>query len=705
MKTKILKRIVTFVLALVMVCTTSAVSSIGTLADDPNPEKPVINIIPGATTVTPAKVPDNENVVKRFVAYQIFSGQLETADKNDELVNIDWGNALVKTTDTKIDYRLVIDFLQKLSEVEWAQSDVKGKFEAIYNEVREKISYESEETDAVKKEAAKGAALQVSQVLDDKTNGFKNDDGDAIATEMQKFAKVVNDIVTGKDKSVKPTYIADSEVGIGEHYHKYESTWETTKWVIKDIPVGYYFINDVLSLDDYDDDATAPFMLDVFRTVNKAIKSTAPTLNKTITGVKDLINNDDYSDKTTTNVSSDKHSARANIGDTVSYELEGGLPANFATFYETYSYTFTDTLGAGLDMVTSSGTFDASKDIKVALTMDGGDHWLNITNEEDKVIYTATFEGKVLTVKFDDLVGKYFKSTETNGYDQARIVATNYVDSEEATFAGGDYAFSAFAESWIEKAKIRITYDAKLNKNAKVGSADGNDNTAFLTYTNDPNEEGTGTSKTTKQQTKVFTYQINLHKKGSDAVSDEFLSGAKFRVSRTVQEGIARVEYFAVFDSTAAPTYTVTEWVKEDDLEGKDTEITTPASTDLKIAGLDAGTYTFTETEAPTNYDLVDPFTVTITDSNIDGTLDNMDAKFPADNLVPDGKIESSNLQNDREDGSIQVAHVTVTDIRASILPHTGGSGVYFYYIAGGVLVAAALVLLIVSRRRSRRNA
>ncbi len=689
MKTKIMKRIVTFVLALTMVCTTSAV---GVLAATHDPT-PVINISPGDTnTITPEKVEGSdakEAVGKRFEAYQIFSGELGTATEDDELVNIDWGNALVKTTtDGKKDYSLVLKFLENLSNVDnWAQSGVQSKFAAIFTDVKSKI--EGAGSDDDKAAAAKGAALKVSKILNDPANGFENKSNVSIATEVQKFAKVVSDTVTAA--VVKDDYeITGTE--ISEKYHKYQSVWETNKWVIRNIPVGYYFINDVLSLDGYENDATAPFMLDVFRTVDKTMKSTAPTLDKSITGVADLTDSVDKSG----NVSSDGNAAEANIGDIVSYQLLGGLPASLVTYYDTYAYTFHDTLDAGLDIVTASTDF-AESDITVALSMDAGTNWLTI----DPEIYEATFDasGRNLTVKFSDLVGDYFKSAGAKGYNQTRNSADNYVGTSSTPFSGADFGVDQFNQ-WSERAQIRVTYKAKLNKAAVTGSK-GNANTAYVEYTNNPNTEGTGTSNTTKESPKVYTYQLNLHKLGSDQADNAFLAGAEFQVSRTYK-GKTQYAIFAAKGSTDYE-YTITEWVAKEAIGGKNATITTVNGHDLVIAGLEAGTYTFEEIKAPNNYDLADPFTVTLTDAAIDGTLESVDAKFIGDNPYPDGEVKGQVGTTDLSDR--EAAHVTVTDIRASILPHTGGSGVYFYYIAGGVLVAAALVLLVVSRRRSRRSA
>lgn len=84
------------------------------------------------------------------------------------------------------------------------------------------------------------------------------------------------------------------------------------------------------------------------------------------------------------------------------------------------------------------------------------------------------------------------------------------------------------------KAVITVEYTAELNNEAVIGSA-GNPNDAYLEYSNNPNDEGTGV--TPNDTVIVFTYKIVVNKitenpdyKPEEEGSEEFipLKGAGF---------------------------------------------------------------------------------------------------------------------------------------------------------------------------------
>ena len=64
---------------------------------------------------------------------------------------------------------------------------------------------------------------------------------------------------------------------------------------------------------------------------------------------------------------------------------------------------------------------------------------------------------------------------------------------------------------------IVIFYDAVLNENAEIGLP-GNENSAYLEFSNNPNGEGTG--QTTEDTVIVFTYELDGTKvDGADETS------------------------------------------------------------------------------------------------------------------------------------------------------------------------------------------
>ena len=205
---------------------------------------------------------------------------------------------------------------------------------------------------------------------------------------------------------------------------------------------------------------------------------------------------------------------------------------------------------------------------------------------------------------------------------------------------------------------IVITYTATVNKDAVVGSA-GNPNSAELIYSNDPSDS---TSKTTNPPVvvKVYTAKLVIDKvdgTAADKTADSAkLAGAKFVLTKA--------------DNGATKYYkynTTTDTVSWADTQEDATEVTTDANGAASFNGLENGTYSLVETEAPEGYNkLTTPVSVTIS----------------------------------YEKGSTNVGQTTqVENLSGTELPSTGGIGTTIFYILGGILVVGAGVVLVVRRR------
>lgn len=234
-----------------------------------------------------------------------------------------------------------------------------------------------------------------------------------------------------------------------------------------------------------------------------------------------------------------------------------------------------------------------------------------------------------------------------------------------------DQAFKiAFVYDKVSSYKsIKVTYEAKLNDNAVVGDK-GNPNTATLEYSNDP--YGEKEHNTTPGNTTVFTYGFDITKV-EDGNANVKLNGAKFKVYKgNKAEGNALkfslVNGVYVYD----PDNGTSNEVVSAEINGEAGKI--------KLAGLDLGSYTFEETEAPEGYYLPSgTFTFIIADRDNNGKVEVNNAEQNTGYLAAQIKNSNSMFQ----------------------LPVTGGTGTVVLTAVG---VAGMLGAAIVLARGRRHN-
>ncbi|WP_420543616.1 isopeptide-forming domain-containing fimbrial protein [Streptococcus equinus] len=295
------------------------------------------------------------------------------------------------------------------------------------------------------------------------------------------------------------------------------------------------------------------------------------------------------------------------MGDTVPFQLTAELPKKRVDDYNHYYVEFTDTLSAGL-------TF---KEI-TKVTADG----TTLTKDQ----YQVTI-------------------TEKDGKTVLSIVITDV---------------KAVANITGEENKVVVEYNATLNDKAVLGSA-GNTNDVELTYSNNPNATGDGTSKpadtgkTPKDTVKVFTYQTIINKLDENKKA---LAGAGFTLYKDGKE-------FKKLPAGEATTF--------------------------EFKGLDAGNYKLEESTTPDGYNTIKPIEFTINATYDTDSADPQLTKLSGD--VTSGTAEfSSNLS----DGSLTAE---IVNRKGSLLPSTGGMGTTILYIIGSILVLVAAVLLITKKR------
>lgn len=457
---------------------------------------------------------------------------------------------------------------------------------------------------------------------------------------------------------------------------------EGGNYVINNLPAGYYLVKDSLQEDDNQTgQVLSDYIVQVLGNVTMDPKdSDIPTLEKKVAeegkGNEGKYNQDGgygthYNDV-----------ADWNIGDNVPFKLIASVPdADEIAAYETYSYTIHDTLDAGLTLQQKNGEDQTTFAI----------YFVNTKNEDpraqgfqylDAGKYNATINAATnsFTIAFQDL-----KTLVVETADGQEIPATNY-----------DY--------------MVIFYDAQLNENADIG-LNGNENSAYLEFSNNPNGEGTG--QTEEDTVIVFTYELDGTK--VDGETQAALQNAQFVLLNGAKTEAAMVENGKVtgwvkVDSEAAAgdvqmPETYEEWVAR---YGEQNVILTSAEDGtFKIAGLDDGTYFLREIQAPNGYNLLegdvqlDIAATTANGQEWDGdpatALEGLNMTF---NVV-DAEEVPTEVEGVLVGGTVGI---TVENNQGATLPETGGMGTTLFYIIGGLLVVGAGILLVVRIRMKAHN-
>lgn len=274
--------------------------------------------------------------------------------------------------------------------------------------------------------------------------------------------------------------------------------------------------------------------------------------------------------------------------------------------------------------------------------------------------------------------------------------ATHYTsDTERPTTDTATFALK-FKYDMLKNAsgerytKIKVTYTATVNaaitvKTASSTELTNNINNAYLDYNNNPYNT-TATWQTKTATATVYSYGIEVKK--VDKSTQLPISGAEFTLTKANEDdaikfvgsnGTYRVAT-ATESTTAVETLVVTE---SGENMGK-----------LILSGLDAGTYTLTETKAPAGYvKLGAPKTITITDDKTAMEGDTANSK-------PNGLVDDGENSADGIDGYYEL---DVANSKGFTLPSTGGMGTVLFTAIGIVLMGGGLVLLLLYLRRRNR--
>ena len=232
---------------------------------------------------------------------------------------------------------------------------------------------------------------------------------------------------------------------------------------------------------------------------------------------------------------------------------------------------------------------------------------------------------------------------------------------------------------------VTVTYNATVNGNAVVNKTGGNNNKVELEYSNNP-EKATDVKKL-EDNVPVYTFAFDLKK--LDGADDSQLGGAKFQMKNGDD-----VLYFTV----SGETYTLSD----KNAEGATNVIETVSGEDITFKGLDAGTYTLTETDAPSGYaKLANVITVQVEAVTEEGALTGA-AKVTVTNAtaVTDTTGDTEGAEKTTGTTGDSNVNVVVRNFKGISLPETGSVTSIIVMAAGALVVLVGVAYLLRGRKK-----
>lgn len=430
------------------------------------------------------------------------------------------------------------------------------------------------------------------------------------------------------------------------------------KMAFEKLAPGYYLVKDSdNSLADENNQSYTKYLVKLVDTTTISVKSQSMNLHKFI--VED---------------GKEVKANNAAMGETVSYKLTSTL--SDMNGYEKYTYIIHDELEGGL-------TFNGVDSMTVTV---GGE------NYKDNCEVTYSTDG------------------------------TNYSVTNNAT-PGQKLYINIELKNLVENDKkgqdVVVTYTATINEKASIGNTP-NTNTAYLEYSNNPNQSQDGYPSTAKTPAEhVYTYVAGFEISKKSPKGDD-LPGAQFMITGNgmqklnvigysfTNEGDGEKKYYKAEDcyTTVAPTKdAVTEYAAQGDtnvqngekivgMTGDGENITTKGV--LRFNGLKDGTYTIKEVLAPTGYKKLDE----------DITL----VVHWSETADKDGNhwtYEVTSKENAATESTVDadgVLHFNIVNQHGLTLPFTGGEGANLLAGLGLALMAAAVAAILYIKRRQNRE-
>lgn len=398
-----------------------------------------------------------------------------------------------------------------------------------------------------------------------------------------------------------------------------KSTYSNGQYTLNVTNAGYYLIIDTTT-NTGKDNANSAYILNVSGKTTVTPKVGKPTLTKEIR----------HNEENTWGVVGDNQ-----IGDDVEFRITTTIPSE-VQYYDKYTYTIHDQLSEGFDLPDNAECFFYDK---------------NGT--------------KLTSVTFTPVINK-------NQTDNSFVIQFNIKD--------------LLAQN-PNIAKIETYYSAKLNGNAKVAdkatnSTDNNPNTAYLTYSNNP-QDVSGKEDGRTPDSKVYDWTFTLVGNKIDGQTGGRLAGAQFQLKDAAGN---------VLKLVATDTKNVYRIATGSDTATIET-ITTDDQGVFYIKGIDDSVkYKLVEAKAPDEYNKASDTEFWL------NTKDGNDIGYSKDG----GTL--NRLQIAKGDYSDKDADVglTIENNKGGKLPSTGGIGTQIFYGVGGAIVVGAGVLLITKKRAKK---
>lgn len=354
--------------------------------------------------------------------------------------------------------------------------------------------------------------------------------------------------------------------------------------------------------------------------------------------------------------------ADSQIDQNVTYNLYGTIAENFDK-YDTYFYRFSDQISKGLTLQTGA---------KVYL-------YKNRTDAK----------GDLARAKGTDITAYFNEETPAEAAEDGSKTTTWTCDNLKKV------------DGVTKDSYIVVSYTAQINESAVVGldnNKEGNPNTVTLYYSNNPMTTNYG--QTVPDTVRDYTYGLKINK--VDLGTERALNGAKFTIMvKSADNKDAEGKY-----------------VQPDGKLDKDSyQFETTSDGTFTVKGLDTGTYTVEEVEAPQGgYTTVNSFDFTITPelgTDPDAKLTDVEYALQAngqqdqiiigtpDDVKDDNKLEAAGGTSLNADGTF---NITVGDTKQVGLPLTGLNGVTFTWIAGGAVLCIGVAHLIRSRKQAEES-